>query len=466
MKTTRFLSVKAVATVGSFVTLAVLAPRDASAAGTALDVQSARGTGMAAATTAMIDDSSAIFYNAAGIAQGKRLDAQVGINLISPAFSYTSPAGAKTTLPFSVVTPFTAYVTGGVTENLSLGVGVFTPFGLKLTWPEKWAGSHQISEAELQTFYINPTVAYKFGPLRIGAGFQLVRATVSLKRDIRFGDQEGSSELAGDTWGAGANAGIQLEAIKQYLSFGVHYRSAVKLAFDDGRAHFNNVPRNLQGVIHDQSVSTSVVNPDSLSMGVATRPIPKLVIDFDAVWLGWGKFEAIRINFPNDPSGSLNQNQAKNWNNVVNFHLGAEGELSDNWLLRGGVLVDPSPSPANTLTPDIPDSTRVNLALGGTYRHDSGFHVDLGYQFIILTGKTSTAPAFRGDYGGLVNILGISVGYATPREKVAKNEPWVDPAANPGEPAPAPAPDANPTPAPAPDAPPGPAPAPAPAPTL
>jgi len=35
-------------------------------------------------------------------------------------------------------------------------------------------------------------------------------------------------------------------------------------------------------------------------------------------------------------------------------------------MLRGGVLVDPTPSPADTLGPDIPDSTRVNLALGGT----------------------------------------------------------------------------------------------------
>jgi long-chain fatty acid transport protein len=460
MKTTRFLSAS---TLAGLAALATFAPHDAFAAGTALDVQSGRGTGMAAATTAMIDDSSAIFYNPAGIAQGKTFDAQAGINFIVPSFSYKSPAGEKTTLPFSVVTPFTAYVSGGVTDNLSLGVGVFTPFGLKLTWPDGWAGRHQITEASLRTFYINPTVAYKLGPLRIGAGFQLVRATVELKRDIRFGEQEGSVDLGGGTWGAGGNVGIQLEAIKQYLSFGVHYRSAVKLNFDDGSAHFSNVPRGLQGAIHDQAVTTSVIQPDSLAMGVATHPVPKLVIDFDAVWIGWGKFKSIDLNFPNDASGSLNTTQPKNWNNTVNFHIGAEGELSDNWLLRGGVLVDPSPSPADTLTPDIPDATRVNLALGGTWRHDSGVHIDAGYQFIILTGKTSTAPVFPGDYGGLVNILGLSIGYSTPREKVASTTPWVDPAANVGEPAPAPAPDGtppiNPTPAPAtPEPAPGPAP--------
>jgi hypothetical protein len=130
-------------------------------------------------------------------------------------------------------------------------------------------------------------------------------------------------------------------------------------------------------------------------------------------------------------------------------------------MLRGGVLIDPSPSPANTLTPDIPDSTRINLALGGTWKHESGVHVDVGYQFIILTGKTSTFGALPGDYGGFVNILGLSIGYATPAPKQASN--WVDPAGAGGEPAPVrppPPAEAPPTTPTAPDAPPVPTPGP------
>jgi long-chain fatty acid transport protein len=429
MKTTRFFSVTTAAAAGTFITLAL--PGDASAAGYALDVLSARGTGMAGATGAMIDDSSSIFYNPAGIAQGKVLDAQVGVTLVAPSFSYTSPSGEKTSLPFAVVPPPHLYVSGGITDDLSIGVGVFTPYGLTIKWPDGWAGRQLITQSSLATFYINPTVAYKIGPLRIGAGFQLVRGTVELKQDIRFGDQTGSADLGSAAWGAGGNVGIQLEAIKQYLSFGVQYRSAVKLKFDDGKAHFSNVPAALSGAIHDQAVTTSVVLPDQLTMGVATHPVKKLVIDFDAVWIQWSYLRSIDLTFPNDASGSLNKSLGKNWHDTVNFHLGAEGELSDHWLLRGGVLVDPSPSPANTLTPDLPDATRVNLALGGTWRHESGVHVDVGYQFILLTGKTSTVQAFPGDYGGFAQVLGITIGYATPKAKEASN--WVDPAGAGGE---------------------------------
>jgi long-chain fatty acid transport protein len=458
---TRFVAVTALATLGC----ATFFSHDASAAGTALDVQSARGTGMASAQTAMIDDSSAIFYNPAGMAQGKKLDAQVGLNLIAPSFSYTSPAGEKSTLPFTVVTPFQAYLSGGITDDLTLGIGVFTPFGLRIRWPDGWAGRSLIQEASLQTFYINPSAAYKIGPVRIGAGFQLVRATVDLHRRINFGASEGQADLGGSAWGYGFNVGAQLEAVKQYLTFGVHYRSAVRTDFDNGKVHFSGVPRELAGTLHDQAVTTGVTNPDSLAMGVSSRPIKDLVIDFDAVWLGWSKFHSIALSYPNDATGTLNSVEAKNWNNTVNFHLGAEGTLSEHFLLRGGVLIDPSPSPADTLGPDIPDSTRVNLALGGTWRHESGVHVDVGYQFIILTGKTSTLATFPGDYGGFVNILGLSVGYGTPPTKEAMNMPAPEPpppgmtpapvvepspatTPAPAQPPPTTAPDATPTPPP------------------
>ena len=268
---------------------------------------------------------------------------------------------------------------------------------LKLAWPDGWVGRRLITTASLRTFYINPTAAVKFGPVRFGAGFQLVRATVELQRQIGFGDQEGSVDLGAATWGVGGNVGFQLEAVKQYLSFGAHYRSPVKLSFD-GDAHFANVPGALQSTIHDQSVSTSVIQPGSLAMGIATHPIKDLVIDFDAVWIHWNQFKSINLHFPNDASGSLDSVQRKDWSNTVNFHLGAEGNLGEHFQLRGGVLVDPTPSPANTLTPDIPDGTRINLALGGTWRHGSGVHVDLGSTLQFCAQVSAFVPVLFLDY--------------------------------------------------------------------
>jgi long-chain fatty acid transport protein len=51
--------------------LSVAAAGEARAAGTALDLQSARGVAMAGSVVGFIDDASAIYYNPAGIAQGQ-----------------------------------------------------------------------------------------------------------------------------------------------------------------------------------------------------------------------------------------------------------------------------------------------------------------------------------------------------------------------------------------------------------
>ncbi len=394
----------------------LIAPAQARAAGTALDVQSARGTGMASAVTAFIDDSSAIYYNPAGIAQGRILDAQIGSTFILPTFRYIAPGGGSTSTSAQVIPPFQAYVSGGITDNLSIGVGVFTPYGSTITWPDEWVGKSQITSAQLATYDINPTVAYRLGPVRIGAGLQVVRATVDLKKKVETGSQEVSTELAAGSWGVGANVGVQVEAVKQYLSFGLHYRSAVKIDFS-GSAHFDNVPVELQGTLHDQAVSTSLMNPDSFAMAVASRPIKSLVIDAEAVWFGWNKLHSIDINFPNDSSGSLSTSEPKSWSNTVNWRVGAELALDDSWRVRLGVLYDPSPSPANTLAPDLPDADRLNVAAGGSYVHPSGFRVDLGYQFVFLFRWTSTNPQLPGDYDGNANLVGITLGYRTPQQR-------------------------------------------------
>ena len=426
MKTTRFLSFSTAAAIGTFVTLA--APRDASAAGYALDVLAARGTGMAGATGAMIDDSSSIFFNPAGIAQGKGLSAEVGVTLISPSFAFTSATtGEKRWGKFTVSPPFQGYGAVGLTDDLSVGIGIFTPYGLTVKWPDGWLGRSISTESTLRTFYANPTVAYKLGPLRIGAGLQVVRATLELERDIGFGNQFGHADLAGGAWGVGANVGVQLQAIEQYLSLGAHYRSAVGLDFDSANVHFSNVPLIFQSTLHDQPVMGSVTMPDTLAMGVSSRPIKDLNVAVDVVWYDWNKFHEVALHYPLDASGSLDSRELKNWHNTVNVHVGAEGNLGRHWMLRGGVLYDPSPSPDETLLPDVPDATRVNFAIGGTYLMDCGLHFDAGYQFLVLIAKTSTAPQLPGDYTGFANILGLSIGYTTPRESMPSRAAPLEP---------------------------------------
>jgi long-chain fatty acid transport protein len=380
------------------------------AAGTNVDLQSARATGMASAVTANSPDPSAVFFNPAQIVEGgPKLRLLVGDTLILPHITFTPQGGSEAAVT-NPVPPFFAYATLGITQDLAVGVGAFESYGLTLEWPRDFVGRSLLHRGRLVTYNINPEVAYRFGFLEIGAGLQIVRGTVDLTRMLEFPGAEGSLELGGAAWGIGGNGGVRASFMDGKLALAVAYRSQVKLNFD-GHAHFGDVPPEFagpaSGQLHDQAVHTSLLNPDSIALGVSVQPIPALRINLDAVYFTWHVFRHLAIKF-DDPA--LSQTESKHWTDTVNVHLGGEYDLSPEWSVRLGVMVDPTPSPADTLAPDVPDANRVNLAAGAGF-HKSGFSADVGYQLILFTSTASTLPVLRGDYGGYVNAIALSLGY-------------------------------------------------------
>ena len=400
------------------------------AAGFQLDVQSARATGMSAAVTGLIDDPSAIYFNPGGLAGRKGFDASLGITLITPMLTFTHSDGDKTSTPFAVSTPPNLFLAFGITEDLSIGVGLFTPFGASSKWPKGWEGQFKAQSSQLQSFDINPTIAYRIHPrLKLGVGFNAVRGTVQIARGLNFVDSQGSVLLGGSAWGYGWNAGVQVEIVEKVLTFGATYRSSVNMGFR-GNAHFSNVPVEFSGLLKDQAITADVTLPAQANFGFGITPMEGLRLGLDAHYTEWSSFTELAIRFA-DPV--LTNPLQKSWIDQVSLHVGGEYDVTSSVRFRLGFVYDPTPSPKATLTPDLPDSTRVKVSAGVGWRHDCGFSVDFGYQFVALVGAQSYAPGFEGRYGGTAQVVGLNLGFrmggATPSS----------PPAVPAEPVPAPA---------------------------
>jgi long-chain fatty acid transport protein len=379
------------------------------AAGFNVDTQSARPTGMATAVTASIDDASAIYYNPAGIVSREGVDIQLGDTVIIPSISFTpASGGSSTNSTTGPVPPPNAYLIYGPSKYFAFGVGFFAPYGLASNWPAGWQGQYLAVDSSLTTYFINPSVAFRpFDWLRIGGGVDIVRGVVDLSRSLNFVESSGSLELGGGAWGVGGNGGVQIDILPKILSIGVHYRSQVRMNFS-GSAHFSNVPTDLQTTLEDQNVSTRVMLPDSLLMGISYVPIDQLRLGFDVVWTNWSTINQININFAN--SSALDQSEAKQWSAGFNYHLGGEFTINQYFQVRAGVLYDPTPSPEDTIGPDLPDANRVNIAAGFGF-HYNQFRVDLGYQFVLLMQSKSTLAALPGTYQGNAQVIGLSLGF-------------------------------------------------------
>ena len=396
--------------------LAAVAGGSARAAGIAVDLHSARAVGMAGAVSAFVDDASAIYFNPAGIAQGQGLEFMIGASPIIPSFKVTPQVpgfgnSAQVTGVTNVIPPPFIYFTYGISDEWTVGIGVYSPYGLKVEWPEAWnpIGRTIITSADFKTYDITPTVAYKNGPFRIGVGIQIVRATVQLQQDIGpLGDPNtyAHANLGAGSWGWGGNIGIQYEVIEKTLQLSAFYRSQVKLNFD-GTAGFTNVPPQYSQTLVNQPVTTTFTLPNSAGFGIAWHPTPELVLDADFTYFSWQQFQAIDIKFQ-DPS--LNEYRPKQWHHTWNYRIGAEYTLSEHVQLRGGVLYDPTPSPTDTLLPDIPDADRLNFCFGGTYRWGA-FRIDGGFQYIMFFERTSNDPIFPATYNVNAYVLSLAFGF-------------------------------------------------------
>lgn len=389
--------------------LAVPLALEASASGFRLETHHARATGMGIAVTALTDDASAIVYNPAGLAGRRGFDLQLGATLVMPSLAFTSDVTGQTTQVLSrLSTPFNVNLSYGLTEDLAFGLGVFSPFGAGATWPDDWEGRGRALSSSVQTFALNPTVAWRVHPrFRVGAGLQVLRGTVAIARGLDFGDVEGRVSLGGDAWGLGWNAGVQGTIIEERLTFGFTWRSNVPLRFS-GRAHFAGVPPEFQGRLADQAITASVTMPDVATVGLGFKPTSRLRLGLDLNVITWSSFRRLFIDFTND---ELDNPLPKRWRDTVSVHTGAEYDVTSQIQARLGVVYDEAATPADTLTPDLPDAQRVRVCMGVGYRFTFGLSVDVGYQFVLLLPQRSTAPGFSGLYSGGAQVVGLNAGY-------------------------------------------------------
>lgn len=390
--------------------LLLLAPA-AHAASFHVGTQDGRATAMGMAVSADIADPSATLYNPAGIAQGRNLEIRLGDTLIIPRFR-ANLAGGSTTVEANPIPPPHLYASYGITEEATVGLGFFIPFGLDVTWPDGWEGRFNSTHSSLRNYYLNPTLAYRFlDRLRVGVGVQVVYSTVKLERQVDLQVTEASLELSGSSWGVGGNAGIQLDILKEksrfgHLSLGVAYRSPVSLDFDDGEATFSGVPAPLQPVFRNQKVVTSVTLPQILTLGIAWR-YAGLRLGVDTEYTGWQSLQELDLDFE---SPQLDSRVVKRLHHTWNLHVGGEYAVTEMFLVRLGFMYDPTPNPRDTLSPNIPDADRLNFAGGLGFRF-SGFAVDAAYQYVHMLDKTSTFPELPGTYDGGVHVIGLTLGY-------------------------------------------------------
>lgn len=390
--------------MSSVVGLGVGLASTASANAFLLAVHDGKAMGRGNSSTATDTDPSSIVFNIGGLSVETGTNVMIGASLIMPAASYTDPSGAKYDTESSYPMLPHIFATSRIHDMVAVGIGFHSPFGLDVEWPDNSPGNDIAKFNSIRTYFITPSIGLnleKYVPgLSVGAGLDLVPATVEARQYIRFGETQGEVHFGGDGFGVGGRIGAMYrpEQLPE-LSVGAMWRSQVTEDME-GKGDFDIADPYRSQLPPDGDVSTTINIPQSVQAGVAYRPLPQLELEANGMFVEWSKFKEVRVRLPN----MTDQVAPQDYKNTFTFSFGAEYKLPQyKTALRAGYIYDPTPIPDTTLTVQLPDANRHDLTAGASY--DLGnFDLHLGLLWVLPVSRETSDEPFMPLHKGTYDI--------------------------------------------------------------
>jgi long-chain fatty acid transport protein len=340
------------------------------ASGFAVYTHGAGELGMQNNTVAHTSGAASAYSNPALITRldGTRLE--TGSVVIFPEIEFKSAVTGKTVRGEShEYTPATLFFTRRFTPSISMGLALFSPFGLGTDWGKKWEGRYITTRSEMKTLNLNPSLAWRVNErLSVALGACMLFAEANLKRNLNlaaFGLPDGEQVFSGEGAAPGYNLGVFLRVSENWTA-GAHYRSAFRVNFE-GDAEFKlpeTAPVILKTMLPDTPGESRIELPALFSLGLCYRGFEGTLFEFGVRWEQWSLHEAMVLEFESPVSGNRFSVSPREWEDVWSFGAGMRHELNVNADLLLGYRYDGNPVPDETFEPALLGSDKHIFSLG------------------------------------------------------------------------------------------------------
>jgi len=397
----------------------------AAASGFGLFQHGGRATGQAGAFTARAADTSAVTYNPAAITRLDGLQAQAGLDFNNARDDYDSATGsfaARHVIQFPPALYATWKPAG---SSLAYGIGVDSPFYYNQDWqPALFPGRFLTRQVVLRVFEVHPVVAWDLGGgWSVGGGARYAFGNLDQEENGRFTIAAGApgSPVTPVTVEVERNVSADVDDLAWDLAihyadtawgWGAVYRSPLRLK-GDGDVDYRprDVPPGIPGLdaalagrFRDGSARESFELPRELRGGIWYAPYPELRLEVDASLQSWSSLRNTDITYDPDAFGDgPTVSTRRDWDDTLSLRLGVEGDITDAFVLFGGVAFEPSPVPGATIEPGFPRGDAYVYALGFSYNFPQ-LSFDVGYSLHEhdnrgASGQEPLNPGVTGTYG-------------------------------------------------------------------
>ena len=348
----------------------IIAPSNASASGFAVYPRGAKELAMQHNVIAYTEGATSNYYNPALITELKGTQTEVGTTLIFPSRKFKSAQTGKTEKTKSqIFYPSVLSLTHQLSNKFTMGIGVFNPFGLGTDWGKKWEGRYLATNSEMQTFNINPNIAWKVNDrLAVAGGLDFLLLDATLEKNINlstYGLPDGEQKFKGDGKGFGYNLGL-IYYLNEDWSFGASYRSGITVDVE-GDAKFKlpqTTPALIKANFPNTDGSVDVELPAQLFFGLCYKGIDKLTVELGGRWEEWSCYEKLAFKFDQPIAGSKSSVFEKNWKDVMSYSIGAKYDVTDSFAIMAGYRFEDNPVPGDTFEPGVQGSDTHSIAFG------------------------------------------------------------------------------------------------------
>lgn len=426
-----------------------LAVGNAQAAGFQIRENSVKNMGRAFSGTATFNnDASVVVNNPAAMSGFAHSAVQSDISLINLNAEFEGSGRTALNTPINggtggdpgdltVVPALSAvFPMSGTFDNVTFGVMVDAPFGLKTEYDPTWVGRYSAITSDVRIVDLSLSASLAFTErFSVGAGLIVERADVTLSNAVDYGtaicagsgnpancfnpafpfrpqNNDGTVEVGGKDTSMGWRVGMHWRPTDR-LSIGAAHRSEIDHGLR-GTADFTT-PAAVAGVlgaqVADAAITAGLTTPSITTIGVRYDFNDRFRMMLDYQGTGWSSIREVRIN---RASGAPLGNEPFNWKDTSFYALGAEFDLAPSLTLRGGVAMDESPTNDAARTPRLPDDDRMLYSIGMTWRMSDRMSFDAAYTRITIDNPTvngirsSSNSTLSGRYDGTADLFGVA----------------------------------------------------------
>ncbi|EEG34512.1 transporter [Neisseria flavescens] len=436
------------------------------ASGYHFGTQSVNAQSTANAAAAEAADASTIFYNPAGLTKLDSSQISVNANIVLPSIHYEADSATDFTgLPVQgsqngkiTKTTVAPHIYGAykVNDDLTVGLGVYVPFGSATEYEKDSVLRHNINKLGLTSIAVEPVAAWKLNDHHsFGAGIIAQHTSAELRKYADWGipqkaamlksnpagaaaiQADGHADVKGSDWGFGYQL-AWMWGINDRARVGVNYRSKVshtlkgdaEWAADDAMAKqlWNSNMLAPLGYTPSEKARVKIVTPESLSVHGMYKVSDKTDLFGDVTWTRHSRFNKAELVFEKEKSIANGKKSDRttitpNWRNTYKVGLGGSYQISEPLQLRAGIAFDKSPvRNADYRMNSLPDGNRIWFSVGAKYQLGKNHVIDAAYSHIHIndtvyrTGKASgndvdSRGASSARFKNKADILGLQYTY-------------------------------------------------------